>query len=41
MHTEGAGRLNEKQSESKQNMKQKALRFPGGEGAMPPVVWGL
>lgn len=40
-HTEGPGRLNEEQSESKQNMEQKALRFPSGEGVMPPAVWGL
>lgn len=38
-HTDGPQRR--KQSESKQNMEQKALRFPRGEGVMPPVVWGL
>lgn len=40
-HTENAWKLNEEQSESKQNMKQKALRFPRGERVMPPAVWGL
>lgn len=38
---ENARRLNEEQSEGKQNMKQKALRFPRGERVMPPAVWGL
>lgn len=38
-HTEGLRRR--EQSESKQNAEQKALRFPGGEGVMPPAVWGL
>lgn len=40
-HTEGPGGLNEEQSKSKQNMEQKALRFPSGEGVMPHAVWGL
>ena len=38
-HTEGPRRR--EQSRSKQNAEQKALRFPGGEGVMPPAVWGL
>lgn len=38
-YTDGPRRR--KQSESRHSPEEKGLRFPGGGGVMPPVVWGL